>query len=102
ATDLDLSRAFASPTLASGLTPPPTSTDPSAPGAVVVRDSGARSYSIIIGRGALPRSSSETWHASVVELRLIGGVGDGFWGWWRGGDSTEHRTGFFCAGWIDV
>ena len=102
ATDLDLTKVIVSADFARGLTPRPASTDPSAPGVVVVRDSGARSISLIIGRGALPRSSSEMWQASVVELRLTGGVGDGFWGWWRGGDSTEHRTGFFCAGWIEV
>lgn len=102
ATDLDLAQAIASPHVAKGLAPRPASTDSTLPGVVVVRDSGARSISLIIGRGALPHITSGPWHESVVELRLTGGVGDGFWGWWRAGDSTGHRTGFFCAGWIEV
>ena len=102
ATDLDVARAVASPHVASGLAPRPASTDATSPGVVVLRDSAARSISLILGGGALPPSTAGPWHESVVELRLIGGVGDGFWGWWRAGDSTGHRTGFFCAGWIEV
>lgn len=102
ATDLDLATAIASPHVASGLEPRPASTHSAAPGVVVVHDSAAGSMSLIMGGGALPRSNAGTRQASVVELRLIGGVGDGFWGWWRAGDSMGHRTGFFCAGWIEV
>lgn len=102
ATDLDLAKALASPHVANGLARRPASTDPTAPGVVVVRDSGAASMSLIIGGGALPRSTGGPWREAVVEMRLVGGVGDGFWGWWRAGDSTGRRTGFFCAGWIEV
>ena len=91
ATDLDLTRVFSTGTLSAALTPPPASTDSSAPGVVVVRNPQSNSLVMIIGRGA-----------PVIVFRLTGGVGDGFWGRWHGGDSTVHDNGFFCAGWIDV
>lgn len=102
ATDLELTNGIVSPAFASALRPRPASTDPSAPGVVVVRDSSGRTISMIIGQAAARPSSSATSRAPVVELRLTGGVSDGFWGWWRGGDSTEHRSGYFCAGWIEA
>ena len=102
ATDIDLAQAIASPHVADNFAPHPASTDSTLPGVMVVRDAGTSSISLIIGGGALPATTTGPWHESVVELRLTGGVGDGFWGWWRARDSTSHRTGFFCAGWIEV
>jgi hypothetical protein len=101
ATDLDLSRAFA-PAAFAPLEPPARSTDPTMPGVVVALDSATNQIMLVIGSGVMPPSERERPVAPVVEFRITQGVGDGFAGSWRGGDSTVSGTGYFCAGWIEV
>jgi len=101
ATDLALSSLFDPGAFHSDVRPAATSTDPRAPGVLVIRHSASRIV-MRIGSGSIPRSGEAPMSAAGFELTLDQGVGDGFSGSWRGGDSTLRSGGFFCVGWIDV